>query len=284
MTSANSLCRSAASPRPSRLRPRSRRCRSRTARGGATHHGRRHREHPDEGPRHLRPAGASCPGVQDTNLNRDFAQWRSAISITINGMPSQNKDVRVDGINIVDEGGCGTAYVNLNMDAIGEVQVISNGYTAENGRNNGGVISIVDQVGHQPAAGLGLVQRPPRPVQRERLLPQGDQPGQAALPGQHFRLQRRRPGGDPRLDRQPERHGGQEDLLLRLAGIHRRRAADDDQPRQHADGAEFNGDFSQTFGSPTARSSRSSIRSPASRSRATSSRRQAAPDRREFSS
>src|SRR5215217_610727 len=87
------------------------------------------------------------PGVQDTNLNRDFTQWRSAISITINGMPSQNKDVRVDGINIVDEGGCGTAYVNLNMDAVGEVQVISNGYTAENGRNNGGVISMVTKSG-----------------------------------------------------------------------------------------------------------------------------------------
>jgi hypothetical protein len=90
---------------------------------------------------------AILPGVQDTNLNRDFAQWRSAISITINGMPSQNKDVRVDGLNIVDEGGCGTAFVNLNMDAIGEVQVIANGYTAENGRNNGGVISVVTKSG-----------------------------------------------------------------------------------------------------------------------------------------
>jgi hypothetical protein len=89
----------------------------------------------------------TLPGVQDTNLNRDFTQWRSAISITINGMPSQNKDVRVDGINIVDEGGCGTAYVNLNMDAVGEVQVIANGYTAENGRNNGGVISMVTKAG-----------------------------------------------------------------------------------------------------------------------------------------
>ena len=90
---------------------------------------------------------AILPGVQDTNLNRDFAQWRSAISITINGMPSQNKDVRVDGINIVDEGGCGTAFVNLNNDAIGEIQVIANGYTAENGRNNGGLISIITKSG-----------------------------------------------------------------------------------------------------------------------------------------
>ncbi len=87
------------------------------------------------------------PGVQDTNLNRDFAQWRSAINLTINGAPSQSKDVRVDGINIVDEGGCGTAFVNLNVDAIGEVQVIANGYTAENGRNNGGLINVVTKSG-----------------------------------------------------------------------------------------------------------------------------------------
>jgi hypothetical protein len=95
------------------------------------------------------------PGVQDTNLNRDFTQWRSAISLTINGMPSQNKDVRVDGLNVVDEGGCGTAYVNLNMDAVGEVQVISNGYTAENGRNNGGLISIVTKSGTNKLKGSG---------------------------------------------------------------------------------------------------------------------------------
>ena len=53
---------------------------------------------------------AILPGVQDTNLNRDFAQWRSAISITINGMPLRRaRTSGVDGLNIVDEGGCGTA-------------------------------------------------------------------------------------------------------------------------------------------------------------------------------
>ena len=90
---------------------------------------------------------AVLPGVQDTNLNRDFSSWTSATQITINGAPSQNKDVRVDGINIVDEGGCGTAFVNLNMDAVNEVQVISNGYTAENGRNNGGMINVITKSG-----------------------------------------------------------------------------------------------------------------------------------------
>jgi carboxypeptidase family protein/TonB-dependent receptor-like protein len=87
------------------------------------------------------------PGVQDTNLNRDFATWTSASAITINGAPTINKDLRVDGLNIVDEGGCSTGFVNLNMDAIGQIQVLTNGYTAENGRNNGGVISVVTKSG-----------------------------------------------------------------------------------------------------------------------------------------
>ena len=65
-----------------------------------------------------------------------------------------------------------------------------------------------DQVGHQSAAGVRLVQRPPRQVQRERLFPQGDQPGEAALPREYLRLQRRRPGGDPRPGRQPEVRAG----------------------------------------------------------------------------
>jgi hypothetical protein len=95
------------------------------------------------------------PGVQDTNLNRDFSSWTSATAITINGAPSENKDVRVDGINIVDEGGCGTAFINLNMDAVTEVQVVANGYTAENGRNNGGLINVVTRSGTNTFKGSG---------------------------------------------------------------------------------------------------------------------------------
>src|SRR5262245_38850452 len=87
------------------------------------------------------------PGVQDTNLNRDYATRTSAVAVTINGTNGFNKDIRVDGMNIVDEGGCGSVSVNLNMDAVGEVRVISNGYTAENGRNVGGMISLVTKSG-----------------------------------------------------------------------------------------------------------------------------------------
>ena len=183
------------------------------------------------------------PGVQDTNLNRDFTQWRSAISITINGMPSQNKDVRVDGINIVDEGGCGTAYVNLNMDAVGEVQVIANGYTAENGRNNGGVISMVTKSGTNQLRASGWYNG------RRDKFNENDYFRKAtnqAKPLYRVNISGYSVGGPvviPGLI--DSRQGGREEVLfLRLAGIHRRRAADVHDAREHADGLEYNGDFS----------------------------------------
>lgn len=90
---------------------------------------------------------AVLPGVQDTNLNRDFTTWTSMRNVTINGNPVTAKNVLIDGISVVDEGGSGNANVNPNIDAIGEIQVIANGFTAENGRNNGGLINLVTKSG-----------------------------------------------------------------------------------------------------------------------------------------
>src|ERR687898_22199 len=86
------------------------------------------------------------PGVQDTNLSRDFTTWTSMGGISINGMPNTSKNVVVDGVSVVDELGS-NAMVNPNIDAVGEVQVISNGFTAENGRSNGGVVLITTKSG-----------------------------------------------------------------------------------------------------------------------------------------
>ena len=199
------------------------------------------------------------PGVQDTNLNRDFTQWRSAISITINGMPSQNKDVRVDGINIVDEGGCGTAYVNLNMDAVGEVQVIANGYTAENGRNNGGVISMVTKSGTNQLRASGYYNG------RRDKFNENDYFRKAtgqAKPLYRVNISGYSVGGPvviPGLI--DSRQGGlEEDLFLRLAGIHRRRAADVHDRARTCRRARNTTATSRGRASRTARFSRSSIR------------------------
>jgi hypothetical protein len=89
---------------------------------------------------------ATIPGVQDTNMNRSFTTWTSMEAITINGSPNTSKVVVIDGVNVIDELGT-QAQVNPNIDAVGEVQVISSGYTAENGRSSGGLIIMTTKSG-----------------------------------------------------------------------------------------------------------------------------------------
>ena len=97
---------------------------------------------------------AVVPGVQDTNMNRSFTTWTSMETITINGSPNTSKVVVIDGVNVIDELGT-QAQVNPNIDAVGEVQVISSGYTAENGRSSGGMIIMTTKSGTSQFKGSG---------------------------------------------------------------------------------------------------------------------------------
>ncbi len=172
---------------------------------------------------------AVVPGVQDTNMNRSFTTWTSMETITINGSPNTSKVVVIDGVNVIDELGT-QAQVNPNIDAVGEVQVISNGYTAENGRSSGGHDHHDDQVGHEPVQGVRLVQRPSQGMAGERLLPHQEQSAQVGLPREHSGLQRRRPGDRPEAARP------RQDVLLRVAGVHGRPPAGDVLTHQLSDG------------------------------------------------
>jgi len=97
---------------------------------------------------------AVVPGVQDTNMNRGFTTWTSMDGITINGMPNTSKRVTMDGVSIIDELGS-NAMVNPNIDAVGEVQVVSNGFTAENGGSSGGLIVMTTKSGSNRISGSG---------------------------------------------------------------------------------------------------------------------------------
>src|SRR5215217_6446964 len=97
---------------------------------------------------------AVVPGVQDSNLSRDFTSWTSANNITVNGAPVTSNNVMIDGIAQGDEYGT-NAFVNPNIDAIGEVQVVASGYTAENGRSNGGLVNFVTKSGSSQFRGSG---------------------------------------------------------------------------------------------------------------------------------
>src|SRR5262245_41577522 len=97
---------------------------------------------------------AVIPGVQDSNLSRDFTSWTSANNITINGAPVTSNNIMIDGIPQRDEYGT-NAFVNPNIDAVAEVRVVANGYTAENGRSNGGLVNYVTKSGTDQLRGSG---------------------------------------------------------------------------------------------------------------------------------
>ncbi len=87
------------------------------------------------------------PGVIDANDDRNFASWASGRSLSINGGNSLNKNTTIDGVPVGEEGGNGTSYITPNIDSVAEVNVISSGYTAENGRMASGQVSMVTKSG-----------------------------------------------------------------------------------------------------------------------------------------
>jgi Carboxypeptidase regulatory-like domain len=95
------------------------------------------------------------PGVVDTTGSRDFAQWSSGRGLSINGGNSLNKNTTIDGVPVGEEGGDGTTHITPNIDSIGEVNVITSGYTAENGRQSSGLIQIVTKSGTNRLKGSG---------------------------------------------------------------------------------------------------------------------------------
>ncbi len=143
---------------------------------------------------------AVLPGVQDTNLNRDFSSWTSATQITHQrrtvteqGRPGRRHQHRRrrrmrHGVR-QPEHGCGER-------SAGHRQRLHRGERAQQRRPD----QRGHQVRHEHVQGVGLVQRPPRQVQRERLFPQDQQPGEAAVRREHLRLQLRRSARDPEGD------------------------------------------------------------------------------------
>ena len=95
------------------------------------------------------------PGIVDTTASRDFAQWNSGRGLSINGGNSLNKNTTIDGVPVGEEGGDGTTHITPNIDAVGEVNVITSGYTAENGRQASGLIRITTKSGTNQLRGSG---------------------------------------------------------------------------------------------------------------------------------
>lgn len=87
------------------------------------------------------------PGVVDTDTDRSLAGPGSTADLYVNGMSSNTKNVTFDGVTELDQGGANAVYVNPNVDAIGELKVVTNAYQAEYGRTAGGGVNIVTKSG-----------------------------------------------------------------------------------------------------------------------------------------
>ncbi len=87
------------------------------------------------------------PGVVDAQGSRDFTNWASGRYLSINGGNSLNKNTTIDGVPVGEEGGNGTTHITPNIDSVAEVNVISSGYTAENGRMASGQVVMVTKSG-----------------------------------------------------------------------------------------------------------------------------------------
>ena len=161
-------------------------------------------------------------------------------NITINGSPNTSKVVVIDGMNVIDELGT-QALVNPNIDAVGEVQVISSGYTAENGRSSGGMIIMTTKSGTNQFKGSGWYNARREEWNANEYFRIKNELAKSRLPREHSGLQHRRAGGHPEAAR--PRQG----VLLRVAGVHRRPAACDVLTHELSDGARAAGDFSQTY-------------------------------------
>jgi hypothetical protein len=98
-------------------------------------------------------------GVVDTNPDRSLAGPGSASNLYINGMNTNTKNVTFDGVTQLDQGGANSVYVSPNMDAIGEMKVLTSAYQAEYGRTAGGGVNLVTKAGTQEFHGTAFWNR-----------------------------------------------------------------------------------------------------------------------------
>ena len=118
------------------------------------------------------------PALATTGNNS--ASQSATNTFQINGTKATTSDQQIDGAaNLV-------SYLNQvaaipQVDAVEEFRVVTSAYAPEHGRTSGAVVSVRDQVGHEPAARIGDRVLPRRSVRREQLRrqPRGTEEGRS---------------------------------------------------------------------------------------------------------
>ena len=91
----------------------------------------------------------TIPGVVDlvNGAGRENLDPNAAVNITINGTDAGQKNVTMDGMDILDTGNNTGLHYEPNMDAVAEVKVLTSNFQAEYGRMGGGAITMITKAG-----------------------------------------------------------------------------------------------------------------------------------------
>ncbi|NWF82992.1 MAG: TonB-dependent receptor [Bryobacteraceae bacterium] len=94
---------------------------------------------------------STLPGVIDTNVgSREVVMTGNVLNgLHVNGGRTNSIMYALDGISAVDTGSNSSVHNSPNMDAIGEVKVLTSNYQAEYGRNSSGTINVIIKSGGQ---------------------------------------------------------------------------------------------------------------------------------------
>ena len=94
---------------------------------------------------------STIPGVVDLAYGggRESLNPDAATNITINGFDAAQKNVTMDGMDLLDTGNNDSMHYEPNMDAVAEVKVLTSNYQAEYGRMGGGAIMMITKSGSQ---------------------------------------------------------------------------------------------------------------------------------------
>ncbi|MCL4402147.1 MAG: hypothetical protein M1436_05740, partial [Acidobacteria bacterium] len=100
---------------------------------------------------------STLPGVVDTRAgSREVVMTGNVLQgLHVNGGRETSLMYALDGISAVDTGSNTSVHNEPNMDAIGEVKLLTSNYQAEYGRNSSGTINVIIKSGSRDFHGSG---------------------------------------------------------------------------------------------------------------------------------